>query len=145
MKFFNLLDSLHPSIKITMDKSRTRLSFLATLLTNENGNLLIDIYYKLTDSKQYLLYASCHPKHTRNNIPYNLARRLKMIISKDSTLLVRLEKLKTFLLKQKYPSSLIDDSIMSIAKIKALKRSNLLKQNESINKGKQFNSIRHNI
>ena len=45
--------------------------------------------------------------------------------------LVRLEELKTFLLKQKYPSYLIDDSI---AKIKALKRSDLLKQNESTNK-----------
>ena len=55
-----------------------------------------------------------------------LARRLKMIISEDNTLLVRLEELKTFLLKQKYPSSLIDDSIA---------RSDLLKQNESTNKG----------
>ena len=55
-----------------------------------------------------------------------------MIISEDNTLLVRLEELKTFLLKQKYPSSLIDDRI---AKIKALKRSDLLKQNESTNKG----------
>ena len=41
--------------------------------------------------------------------------------------LVRLEELKTFLSKQKYPPFLIDDSI---AKLKALKRSDLLKQNE---------------
>ena len=132
IKYFNLLNSLHPCIKFTLDKSRTRLPFLDTLLTNENGKLQTDIYYKPTDSKQYLLYTSCHPKHTRNSIPYNLARRLKMIISEDNTLLVRLEELQTFLLKQKYPSSLIDDSI---AKIKALKRSDLLKQNESTNKG----------
>ena len=48
---------------------------------------------------------------SNNNSDYNLARRLKMIISEDNTLFVRLEELKTFLLKQKYPSSLIDDSI----------------------------------
>ena len=132
MKFFNLLNSLHPSIKFTLDKSRTRLPFLDTLLTNENGKLQTYIYYKPTDSKQYLLYTSCHPKHTRKSIPYNLARRLKMINSEDNTLLVRLEELKTFLLIQKYPSSLIYDSI---AKIKALKRSDLFKQNESTNKG----------
>ena len=53
-----------------------------------------------------------------------------MIISEDNTLLVGLEELKTFLLKQKYPSSLIDDSI---AKTEALKRSDLLKQNERMN------------
>ena len=97
IKFFNLLNSLHPCIKFTLDKSRTRLPFLDTSLTNENGKLQTDIYYKPTDSKQYLLYTSCHPKHTRNSIPYNLARRLKMIISEDNTLLVRLEELKTFL------------------------------------------------
>ena len=89
-----------------------RLPFLDTLLSNENGKLQTDIYYKPTDSKQYFLYTSCHPKHTRNSIPYNLARRLKMIVSEDNTLLVRLEELKTFLLKQKYSSSLIDDSII---------------------------------
>ncbi len=33
-----------------------------------------DIYYKLTDSKSYLLYF-CHPRHTKTNIPCNLARR----------------------------------------------------------------------
>ena len=41
-----------------------------------------------------------------------------MMFSEDNTLPVRLEELKTFLLKQKYPPSLNDDSI---ATIKALK------------------------
>ena len=58
-----------------------------------------------------------------------------MINSEDNTLLERLEELQTFLLNQKYPSSLIYDSI---AKIKALKRSDLFKQNESTNKGNNF-------
>ena len=55
-----------------------------------------------------------------------------MIISDDNTLLVRLEELKTFLLKQKYSPSLIHDSL---AKIKTIKRFDLLKQNDSISKG----------
>ena len=49
-----------------------------------------------------------------------------MTISEDNTLLVRTEALKMFLLKPKYPPFLIDNSI---AKIKALKISDLLKQN----------------
>ena len=92
-KFHNLLNDLHSSIKFTIEKSRTSLPFLDTLLIKENGQLQTDNYYKPTDSKQYLLYTSCHPKHTRNSIPYNLARRLKMIISDNNTLLVRLEEL----------------------------------------------------
>ena len=63
-RFHCLLNSLHPSIKYTIDKSNTRLPFLDTLVLNKNGNLYTDIYYKPTDSRQYLLYTSCHP-----NIP----------------------------------------------------------------------------
>ena len=95
-KFHNLLNDLHSSIKFSIEKSRKSLPFLDTLLIKENGQLQTDIYYKPTDSKQYLLYTSCHPKHTRNSIPYNLARKLKMIISENNTLLVRLEELKCF-------------------------------------------------
>ena len=100
-KFHNLLNDLHSSIKFTIEKSRTSLPFLDTLLIKENGQLQTDIYYKPTDSKQYLLYTSCHPKHTRNSIPYNLTRRLKMIISENNTLLVRLEELIMFFFKTK--------------------------------------------
>lgn len=69
------------------------------------------MYHKLTDSKQYLLYISRLPKDTRNSIPYNLASWLKKIMSEDCTLLVRFEELNTFILKQKLPTSLIDDII----------------------------------
>ena len=130
-KFHNLLNDLHSSIKFTIEKSRTSLPFLDTLLIKENGQLQTDIYYKPTDSKQYLLYTSCHPKHTRNSIPYNLARRLKMIISENNTLLVRLEELKMFLLKQNYPPSLIEDSI---SKLTDFNRPDLLKPKASISK-----------
>ena len=126
-KFHSLLNSLHPSIKYTIDKSETHLPFLDTLVISKDGHLYTDIYYKPTDSKQYLIYTSCHPKHTRNSIPYNLARRLRMIITEDNTLITRLEELKTFLLKQKYPAPLIEDSIQ---KIKTLKRQDLLEPNE---------------
>ena len=112
MKFHNLLNSLHPSINFTLEKSKTRLPFLDTLVISENVKLQTDIYYNPTDSKQYLLYKSCHSKHTRNSIPYNLARRLIMITLEENTLLGRLEEVKTFLLKQKYPQALIDDRIV---------------------------------
>ena len=69
--FHLLLNSLHPSIKYTIDKNREQISFLDTLIINNNGKVETDIYYKPTDSKQYLLYTSCHPKHTMNSIPYN--------------------------------------------------------------------------
>ena len=60
------------------------------------------------------LYTSCHPKHTRNSIPYNLARRLKTIVSDERTLHKRLEELEEFLIKRKYPLSLIEDAFKKL-------------------------------
>ena len=51
-----------------------------------------------------------------------------MIISQENTLLVSLEELKTFLLKQKYPPALIDDSIKTI---KSLNRHDLLQTTDT--------------
>ena len=49
-----------------------------------------------------------------------------------NTLLTRLEDLKSYLLKQKYPPDLIDDSIR---KIQSLNRSDLLREIEMNDKG----------
>ena len=123
IKLHELINTLHPSLTFTMDKSRTKLSFLDTMVINNNGEVLTDIFYKPTDSKQYLLYTSCHPKHTRNSIPYNLARRIKTIVSDERTLHKRLEELEEFLIKRKYQLSLTEDAFQ---KAKSLDRSKLL-------------------
>ena len=70
-----------------------------------------EIYYKPTDSKQYLLFTSCQPKHVATNIPYNLARRICTIVGNTETRNIRLEELKTFLKNQNYPKPLIEAGI----------------------------------
>ena len=66
---------------------------------------------KKTDSKQYLLYSSCHPRHVKNNIPYCLARRIKTIVTENNRLEKRMEELKQDLMKRNYPILLINDGI----------------------------------
>ena len=53
-----------------------------------------DIYFKSTDSQQYLIFDSCHPKHIKLSIPYSLTRRLRMIISSDEKVQKRMLELK---------------------------------------------------
>ena len=102
-KLHELKNTLHPSLNFTMDTSRIKLD---SMVINNNAEVQTDIFYKPTDSK-HLLYTLCHPKHTRNSIPYNLARRLKTLVSDQRTLHKRLEELEEFLIKRKYPLSLI--------------------------------------
>ena len=126
-KLYQYLNNLHPSLKFTMDSNTNQLPFLDTMVINNGGKIQTDIYYKPTDSKQYLLYTSCHPKHTRNSIPYNLARRLKTIVSDEDTLNIRLGDLKKYLLKRKYPVKLIEDAI---SKVHSLDRRKLLSKSD---------------
>ena len=125
----------------TMDINKSCLPFLDTMVINKGGQIQTDIYYKPTDSKQYLLYTSCHPKHTRNSIPYNLARRLKTIVSENRVLDQRLNELKNYLRKRKYPLKLDEDAV---EKVKLLDRASLLRNPGEKNES-EINSIYHHI
>ena len=74
--FHQLLNELDPNIKFTIERSDTKLPFLDVLVIKADTKLLTDIYYKPTDTHQYLHFGSCHPHHTKTAIPYNLVKRL---------------------------------------------------------------------
>lgn len=54
----------------------------------------MDLYTKPTDTHQYLLPNSCHPKHCTAAIPCSLALHRRRICSTDATLQKRIEELK---------------------------------------------------
>ena len=97
-KLKSIINNIHPDIQFTSESSQTELPFLDILIKKGNTGTTIetDIYYKPTDSKQYLLFNSCHPKHVRTNVPYNLARRICTIVSNEQTKLKRLNELKSW-------------------------------------------------
>ena len=121
----NILNNLHQHINFTMETSSAYIPFLDCLIQIKGTEISTDIHYKPTDSKTYLLFTSCHPKHTKISIPFSLARRLKTIVSNPVTLEIRFKELTEFLKKQKYPPSLIEGGIK---KIKNISREDLLKE-----------------
>ena len=64
-EFHELLNNLHTDIKFTIEQSDIQLSFLDILLIKKGKELSTDIYFKITDTKQYLNFHSCHPNHTK--------------------------------------------------------------------------------
>ena len=108
-QFLKELNSLHPSIKFTMDHSKTdwescdwpswsSIPFLDTSISIEDDTIITDLYKKETDRNQYLLTSSCHPAHVTNNIPYSLALRIVRICSKEEDREKRFSELKQMLL-----------------------------------------------
>ncbi|MEW8544348.1 MAG: hypothetical protein AB2693_12510 [Candidatus Thiodiazotropha sp.] len=90
-----ILNHLHQDIKFTVECSKTELPFLDVLVKNEDGKIHTDIFYKPTDSKMYLLFQSCHPKHIKTSIPFSLARRLRCIVSDEIKAHTRIAYKKT--------------------------------------------------
>ena len=78
-----------------MESSNEKLPFLDILVIVKGNAILTDIYHKPTDSKRYVPFNSCHPSHTKRNIPYNLARRVATIISDKSLRDRRLREMGT--------------------------------------------------
>ena len=60
----NLLNNLHPSIRLTCDTHNEEMPFLDILLQRDStrNRIITDIYHKNTDTFNYLPFNSCHPR-----------------------------------------------------------------------------------
>ena len=105
------LTSLNLPLSFSLDQSGSKVSFLDVDVEVKNNKVITDVHYKNTDSKRYLDFYSCHPRSTKNSVPYNLARRLCTIISERETLYARLNELEKFLSKCNYPANVINIGI----------------------------------
>ena len=95
----DILNNLDNSIQLTAETSCEELLFLGVMIRKDDTHLTTDIYYKPTDSFQYLPYTSSHPRHTKI---YNLARRICMIVENQDRRKRRLYNWK------QYPAEIID-------------------------------------
>ena len=119
--FKRILNELHPAIKFEFEHNVTEMNydrtFIKTLnfldvkiILHESGKIETDIYYKSTNNHQYLDFYSHHPRHTKSNIPYNLAKRIVVFVSDPVIKTYRLNELKNWLLQCNYSLSLIKSS-----------------------------------
>lgn len=116
-RFYIILNSLHPDIKFTIEKNENKLHFLDILIIKNDTELSTDIYYKETDTKQYLNFTSCYSSHTKRSIPYNLARRTCTIVSDSNVRDRRLHELKQTLLNRCFPKTLIESGLRKAIQI----------------------------
>ena len=90
-----------------------------TVLLHENGHIETDIFYKETNTHNYLNYNSHHPNHIKYNIPFNLAKCILIFVSDKQKVTLQLKELQKWLLNCGYPESVIDKSF-SNAKLQGL-------------------------
>ena len=119
--FLQLLNSMHPAIQYTLEKAKRLkidgklvqlLVFLSILIyLDENGEIWTDVYYKETNTHDYLHYESHHPEHIKRNIPHVLAKRIIILTSKEKTMRKNLADLRLWLRDCGYPEKVIEHGI----------------------------------
>ena len=68
------------------------LNFLdVKIILHESNSVETDNYYKPINTHEYLPYDSAHPDHTKNNIPYNPAKRIIVFVSNPEKIIIRLD------------------------------------------------------
>ena len=100
--FLQEANSFHSTIRFTAEVSNDKHVFLDTKSRLDEDRKCTDLYTKPTDTHQYLLPTSCHPKHCCKNIPYSLALRLRRICSDSNTFELRAKELTNQLHQRGY-------------------------------------------
>ena len=100
--FLQEANSFHSTIRFTAEVSNDKHVFLDTQSRLDEDRICTDLYIKPTDTHQYLLPTSCHPKHCCKNIPYSLALRLRRICSDSNTFELRAKELTNQLQRRGY-------------------------------------------
>ena len=119
--FMVCLNSMHKDIIFTKEEALNHtyygkkakiLNFLdVSVILTEDNIIETDIFYKSTNSHDYLNYNSHHPDHTKKNIPFTLAKRIICFVSNNTHMEKRLNELEDFLTKCNYPKNVITDGI----------------------------------
>ena len=78
-------NSFHPTIRFSDEVPNEEHVYLETKYRLVGNAIDVNLYTKPTDTHQYLLPSSCHPKHCNRNVPYSLARRIRRICSNPDT------------------------------------------------------------
>ena len=102
LNFHTTINSVHPSIKFTMEYSKEKINYLDTTVFIKDSKLVTKTFKKPTDRSAYLHNKSYHPSSLKTNIPYGQALRLKKICTSNKDYQESLTELNNAFIKRGY-------------------------------------------
>ena len=103
--FIDFVSNFYPFLKFTHVISTSSVNFLDLKLSITDCKISSNIYFKPTDSHNYLLYSSNHPPSCLNSIPYSQLLRAKRICSNHSDFAEASKQILGFFEARGYPSN----------------------------------------
>ena len=114
---------MDPSIQFTITRPVTTVlkgqyaevnNFLSLkVYKTPTGKIITDVFYKETNTHEYLHFDSHHPSHIKNNIPYCLAKTIIVSTSDGTMMEDNLSDLTLWLLNCGYPQRIIEKGIFN--------------------------------
>ena len=121
--FKNTLNQMNPAVQFTITKptptevigqvAKSNNFLSLKVYTTATGKIITDIYYKETNTHEYLHYNSHHPAHVKNNIPYCLAKTIIISTSDGKMMENNLNDLRKWLGECGYPNNVIQRGIFN--------------------------------
>ena len=130
--FVNHLNKSHKTIKFTAETSRSLVNFLDIAVSlNDHQEIITSLYTKPTDSHNYLLYSSEHPRHLLRGIPYSQFLRVRRICTNIIDFRQHSLTLASHFIRRGYPKHLVTT---------ALTRAELQDRTTLLNKHRETNN-----
>ncbi|KAJ1177455.1 hypothetical protein NDU88_002710 [Pleurodeles waltl] len=105
--FVTWLNALNPFLRFTSTMGDPAISFLDLLITEKNGLLKTEVYYKPTDRNNLLQFHSFHPRSLRENLPVGQFLRLRRNCTELTDFKKHAKKLNDKLQVRGYPAYLL--------------------------------------
>ena len=105
------LNNFNQYIKFTYEYSAENIPILDLNVGLKDGKITTNLHVKPTDCHQYLHLPSAHPNHTKCSVVFSQTLRMSRLCSNESDFEQKKEKMRSWLVKRKYPEKLIDSEI----------------------------------
>ena len=110
-EFLRHLNNRTATISFTMEASDRSVSFLDTRVIKEQKVLFTDLYTKWTDTHDYLLYESAHPKACKDSIPHSQFLRIRRICARLEDFEGHAQMLVSHFRRRHYPAALLEEAL----------------------------------
>ena len=110
-QFVEYCNSVHDSIKFTIEYSKVSVNFLDIITYISNGRINSTLYVKPTDTHSYLDYKSCHPQSNKSSIPYSQFLQIRRNTTEWTEFIRHSVKLYIDFSQYGYPHKLVNSSL----------------------------------
>ena len=106
--FFSILNRAHPNLIFTMETSTTSLPFLDIAVSIENGKFNTEVYRKKTNTGVVMNFRCMAPSKWKSSLVKCFLTRAYRISSNYKFFIAEVDRIKTILHNNAYPSDLIE-------------------------------------